>query len=80
MMKTLKSNSRKVLLNLVLIAMLLPACSQSNGSNKKTSANAPEMDIHTAVLYNNLDVIRQHIEAGTDINVKESFSGSTPLV
>ncbi|MCW8801903.1 MAG: ankyrin repeat domain-containing protein [Candidatus Bathyarchaeota archaeon] len=79
-MKTLKNNSLKVLMNLLLLAILLPACSQSNGNNKKTSANAPEIDIHTAVLFNKLEVVRQHIEAGTDINVKESMSGSTPLV
>ena len=80
MMKTLKNNFAKVMINLVLLAILLPACSQSNRNNKKTSANAPEMDIHTAVLYNNLEAVRQHIEAGTDIDVKEPFSGSTPLV
>jgi ankyrin repeat protein len=79
-MKTLKNNSLKVLMNLVLLAILLPACSQSNGSNKKTSANAPEIDIHNAVLFNNLEAVRQHIEAGTNINLKEPMSGSTPLV
>ena len=79
-MKTLKNNSLKVLMNLALLAILLPACSQSKGSNQKSSANAPEIDIHTAVLFNNLEAVRQHIEAGTDINLKESFSGSTPLV
>ncbi len=79
-MKTLKNNSLKVLINLVLLTILLPACSQNNGSNKKASAIAPEMDIQTAVLFNNLEAVRQHIEAGTDINVKEPFSGSTPLV
>ena len=80
MMKTLKNNSLKVLMNLVLLAILLPACSQSSSSNKKTGANAPEIDIHTAVLFNNPEAVRQHIEAGTDIDVKEPFSGSTPLV
>ncbi len=79
-MKTLKNNSLRVLMNLVLLVILLPACSQSNSSSKKTSANPPEMDIHTAVLYNNSEAVRQHIEAGTDINSKEPFSGSTPLV
>lgn len=80
MMKTIKHNSLKVLVTLVLLSILLPACSQSNGSTKKTSANAPEIDIHTAVLFNNLEAVRQHIEAGTDLNGKEPFSGSTPLV
>jgi ankyrin repeat protein len=80
MMKTPKNNSLKVLMNLVLLAILLPACSQSKSSNNKSSANLPEIDIHTAVLFNNLEAVRQHIESGTDINLKEAFSGSTPLI
>jgi len=79
-MKTLKNNSLKVFMNLVMFAILLPACSQSEGGHKKTSASVPEIDIQSAVLFNNLEAVRQHIKAGTDINVKEAFSGSTPLV
>ncbi|MBT6391098.1 MAG: ankyrin repeat domain-containing protein, partial [Candidatus Marinimicrobia bacterium] len=36
------------------------------------------MDIQTAVISGNLEVVKQHIEAGTDINQKEQMSGSTP--
>lgn len=80
-MKTTRKNSLKAILNLVLVAILLPACSQSNQNPKNTAAvEPPEMDIHAAVMYNNLEVVRQHIEAGTDINVKEPFSGSTPII
>ena len=79
-MKTLKINYLRITMQLVLVAILLPACSQNNDSNKKKGTNAPEMDIHTAVISNNLDVVRQHIEAGTDIDVKEPFNGSTPLI
>jgi uncharacterized protein len=80
MMKTLKNNSITVLMSLVLVAILIPACGQNNESNKKTSTKVPEIDIHTAVLFNNIEAVRQHIEAGTDIDMKEPFSGSTPLV
>lgn len=38
------------------------------------------MDIHTAVLYGDLGVVNQHIEAGTDLNIKERMGGSTPLI
>ena len=79
-MKTLKINSLKVLMNLVLVALLLPACSQNKNGGNNNGVNAPKMDIHTAVLSNDLEVVRQHIEAGTDINVKEPFNGSTPLI
>ena len=80
-MKTLKINSLKVLMNLVMVALFLPACSQSGTDQKNvTEIDKPEMDIHAAVISNDLEVVRQHIEAGTDINVKEPFSGSTPLI
>jgi hypothetical protein len=80
-MKTQRINSLKVLMNLVLMVILVPACSQgSKGPEHASVVDKPEMDIHSAVISNNLEVVRQHIEAGTDINVKEPFTGSTPLL
>lgn len=80
-MKTLKINTSKVLMNLVLMAIILPACSQnSKDPNNATTVEIPEMDIHAAVLSNKLEVVRQHIEAGTDLDQKEPFGGSTPLI
>jgi ankyrin repeat protein len=80
-MKTLKINTPKVLMNLVLMAIILPACSQnSKDPNNATTVETPEMDIHAAVLSNKLEVVRQHIEAGTDLDQKEPFGGSTPLI
>ena len=38
------------------------------------------MDIHSAILANNLNVVKQHIEAGSDLNAKEPMAGSTPLM
>jgi len=40
----------------------------------------PEVDLHTAVVTDNLEVIRQHIKAGSDLNVPESTHGSSPLI
>jgi len=80
MMKTLQNNVLKVLMILISIAFMLPACSPKDDSNSKTGITAPDMDLNTAVLYDNLEVVRKHIEAGTDINAKEPFSGSTPLI
>jgi len=40
----------------------------------------PEIDLHTAVVTDNLEVIRQHIRAGSDLNVPESTRGSSPLI
>ena len=79
-MKTLKINSVKILLSMVMVSFLFPACSQnSKKAGNQTVAEKPKMDIHTAVMSDNLEVVRQHIEAGTDINTKDQFSGSTPL-
>jgi len=40
----------------------------------------PEMDIHMAVISDNIKAIQQHILAGTDINQKDSYGGSSPLI
>ncbi|AGC76084.1 ankyrin repeat protein [Nonlabens dokdonensis] len=72
---------------LFLTLLLTSSCVQSD---KKTSsdtiaetvktATKPSIDIHGAVLIGNLEAVKQHIEAGTDINQKEAMSGSTPLM
>lgn len=40
----------------------------------------PSMDIHAAAFMGKLDVVKQHIEAGTDLNQKDPMGGSTPLI
>lgn len=79
-MKTLKMNSLKVLMGLMMLAILFPACSQTNSqSNDQASNSLPKMDIHTAVMSNNIEVVKQYIAAGENLNLKDNFSGSTPL-
>ncbi|MGK7397394.1 MAG: ankyrin repeat domain-containing protein [Candidatus Cyclobacteriaceae bacterium M3_2C_046] len=80
-MKTQKINLMKTLSFILIAAVLLPACASSGDQKEaKNGAEKPEMDIHTAVLSGNLEVVNQHIEAGTDINKPEPMSGSTPLI
>ncbi len=60
------------------------ACKE-NGTKTDTaketvSVEKPSMDIHGAIITNNLEVVKQHIKAGSDLNVKEPMSGSTPLI
>lgn len=43
-------------------------------------AGAPDKDLHTAVLTDDLEAIKQHIAAGSDLNVKDPFGGSSPLI
>lgn len=89
-MKTLKISSFKMAVNILFIILFLfNACTQSGSSNKTKSENnpkakaivaKPEMDIQAAIVSGNLEIVKQHIEAGTDINIKEQNSGSTPLI
>jgi ankyrin repeat protein len=53
---------------------------QNSTAKKETTVEAPKMDIHTAILTNDLKTVQQHIEAGSNINVKEPMAGSTPLM
>lgn len=63
------------------MVMLLSSCTQSsNNAQAQSSADAPKIDIHTAVLSGDLKAVKQHIEAGTDLNGKEPMSHSTPLM
>ena len=89
-MKTFKINSLKPVVNMSLVLLLMTAaCGQSGNkgktdvaSNAETEAvvDAPKMDIQAAILSNNIEVVRQHIKAGSDINKKDPMSGSTPLI
>jgi hypothetical protein len=87
-MKTLKIASIRTTIQMLFFTLLLTSsCAQSNketSSNDSVKAtktvNKPSIDIHGAVLTGNLEAVKQHIEAGTDINQKEAMSGSTPLM
>lgn len=86
-MKTVKINSFRMVLNILFITFLLnSACAQSNNKNTPENSSAgpkvekPKIDIQTAILAGNLEAVKQHIEAGTDINLKDQMSGSTPLI
>jgi ankyrin repeat protein len=46
---------------------------------EKQENPTPRVNIHFAALQGRMDVIRQHIEAGSDLNEKDEY-GSTPLI
>jgi len=46
----------------------------------KPEAIKPKIDIHTSILQGKLDVVKQHLKAGTDVNQKEPMSNATPLM
>lgn len=66
---------------IAIMAILLPACAQQNKDAKQNqTADAPSMDLQTAVISGEPEMVRKHIEAGTDLNKKDAFSGATPLM
>lgn len=89
-MKSLRINSMRTLVNMSIILLLLASACGQSGNKSKAEANkstetksvveTPEIDLSAAILSNNLEAVKQHIEAGTDINKKDAMSGSTPLI
>lgn len=89
-MKALKIISFKMAVTLSFIIFLqLNACAKAgNGTNPKPEHNSnvmlvtekPKIDIQAAIISGNLEIVKQHIEAGTDINMKDPMGGSTPLI
>jgi len=79
----------RLLAALTLMVPLLAGCGDS--STRTTEVNpeagsgdvgisAPEVDLHTAVISGDTDAVRQHIQAGSDLNVADPFGGSSPLI
>ena len=60
----------------ILVIVLLVAC----GQTKKLDAAAPDVDIWKAAASGNITAIKQHLEAGTDVDAKEPPGGGTPLL
>lgn len=72
--------------SLIFSIIFFASCSENNANaqQKSTSSHktkiAPNIDIHTAVITGNIEVIKQHIEAGSDLNQKDALGGSSPLI
>lgn len=70
---------------LVACVAITAACTGNSNSSQdepssSTAMKAPQVDIHTAVVTSNEEALLQHIAAGTDINAKDPFGGSSPLI
>ena len=86
-MKTTINNTAKLLVALFTVSIFTVSCAQNKteGPSEVTAEvsntiKAPEMDIQGAVISGNLDMVKQHIAAGSDLIAKEPMSGSTPLM
>jgi uncharacterized protein len=90
-MKTQQFNSMKTFFPILVVISILAfvACGSGNEntptekkqeSDMPATVKAPAVDIHTATFLGDLDAIRQHIQAGTDLDEREPTMGSTPLI
>jgi hypothetical protein len=55
--------------------LILASCSQGSSEN---GTSAPKKSIHEAAFFGDLSTIKQHISAGSDLNIKDEY-GSTAL-
>lgn len=83
--KNILSNSLSALI-LIFIFLSFIACNSQEKKTKntdseiaKTEVEPPSVDIHTATFLGNTKALKQHIDAGSDLNVKDQY-GSTPLI
>ena len=83
-MKTQENISSKSIKRIAFLAALLimAACGQKQkeGTASQSDAKAPQIDLHTAVLTDNMEAVKQHIAAGSNLNEKDPFGGSSPLI
>lgn len=63
----------------MLVITLLTAAGCGNGEDTQEAPKPPSMALHTAAVLGNVDAVRQHIKAGSDLNEKDAY-GSTPLI
>lgn len=79
-MKTLKIKPLKSLIYTAFLgALLISSAGSCQDAKSQTGVARPEMDIHTAVLYGNLDAVKQHVAVGTDLDSQDPMGGY-PLI
>ena len=76
----------KHILITTIAAVLVVGCGESQQSTpapeskpEATTAKVPDISIHDAVKKGNIEAVKQHIAAGTDVNAKGGVIGGTPL-
>ena len=78
--RLLSASVTRIVFFTLLIATVSCAQKKEAGSATKTDVKPPEVDIHTAVVTDNLTALKQHIAASSNINEKDPFGGSSPLI
>ena len=68
----------KHLLITTIAAVLVVGCGESQSPEPPT-AKAPDISIHAAARYGNIEAVKQHMAAGTDVDAK-NVDGWTPML
>ncbi|MDX2048100.1 MAG: ankyrin repeat domain-containing protein [Chitinophagaceae bacterium] len=86
-MKKQINNSLRTVIAITFLSFLsiMASCQQKkdpgkNAAVSQTRVKPPKIDIHTAVVTGNMEALKQHIAAGSNINEKDPFGGSSPLI
>ena len=66
------------LLLTTIAAVLVVGCGESQSPEPPT-AKAPDYDIWVSARLGNIEAVRWHLDAGTDVNAKDENAGGTPL-
>ncbi len=72
-------STMKTITTAMLIVTLLTVADCLKRENSDNEERPPRVSLHVAALQGNLDAIRRHINAGSDLNEKDAY-GSTPLI
>ena len=62
---------------ITIAAVVLPGCGESQPP-KPPTAKAPDISIHDAATEGNIEAVKQHLAASTDVELKDD-DGMTPL-
>mgnify|MGYP005825922609 CR=1 FL=1 len=65
---------------LAVIVFVIAACTGKESAKNENSMDVSNVDLHTAVITDNMEAVKQHIAAGSDLNARDPFGGSSPLI
>lgn len=64
----------------MILSMVLTLVCCAQQENTQAGPEPPSMSLHRAALLGNIEVVRQHIRAGSDLNERELSMASSPLI
>ena len=87
-MQTQKKNSLKVVttISFLITLLIIVSCNSKEDSKNgatsisETKVKPPKIDIHSAVMTDNMEALKQHIVAASNLNEKDPLGGSSPLI